>query len=131
MKSLIQIACVAALLCTTFQLLDADEKSPGSPNDAVTLKGKITCAKCELNDSPTCHTVIVVRRPENANENNRDNELDTVYYFDEVSSKKYHKMVCEQGVNGTVIGVVTEKDGVKTIKVAKLAWKSQGEPKQP
>ena len=32
-------------------------------------------------------------------------------------------------VNGTVIGVVSEKDGVKTIKVAKLAWKSQGELK--
>lgn len=120
---------MAELFLTTIKFLIADEKSSGSPNDPVTLKGKIACAKSELNDSPTCHTVIVVRSPEGANENNRDNERDTVYYFDEVSSKKYHKMVCEQGVNGTVIGVVSEKDGVKTIKVAKLAWKSQGELK--
>lgn len=126
MNPFLQLMFVAVLSFTAIQSLSADEKSSGSPNEPVTLKGKITCAKSELNDSPTCHTVIVVRSPEEANENNRDNERDTVYYFDEVSSKKYHKMVCEQGVNGTVIGVVTEKDGIKTIKVAKLAWKSQG-----
>ena len=72
----------------------------------------------------------MVRNTESGgNGNNQDNERDIVYYFDEASSKKYHKMVCEQGVNGTVVGIVTEKDGIKTVKVAKLAWKSQGELK--
>jgi hypothetical protein len=52
-----------------------------------------------------------------------------VYYFDAVSSKKYHKDVCEQGVNGTVVGTVTEKDGIKTMTVTKLTFKSQGLPK--
>ena len=107
----------------------AQEKS-GSPNDPVTLKGKITCARCELNDTPKCHTVIVVRNSKSGgNGNNQDNEDDEVYYFDADSDKKYHKMVCEQGVNGTVIGVVSEKNGVKQIKVSKLSFKADGDPK--
>jgi hypothetical protein len=128
MKSIFQVLVLSILACGS--QIFADENSSGSPNDPVILKGKITCAKSELNDSPTCHTVIVVRNNEtNGDGNNGDNKDDVVYYFDEASSKKYHKMICEQGVNGSVMGTVTEKNGVKSIKVTKLAWKSQGDLK--
>ena len=127
MKSIMQFVVLAAWAGASIQGLMAEEKvGTGSPNDPVTLKGKITCAKSELNDSPTCHTVLVVRDPDvGPNENDRE----IVYYFDDASSKKYHKLVCEQGVNGTVVGLVSEKDGVKSIKVMKLAFKNQGVPK--
>jgi hypothetical protein len=128
MKSLLQLLILVALVCSLSHSV-AEDKT-GSPNDPVTLKGKITCARCELNDAPKCHTVIVVRQ-QNAggNGNNNDNEDDEVYYFDVEADKKYHTQVCEQGVNGAVVGLISEKNGVKYIKVSKLAFKSQGEPK--
>lgn len=127
MKTMIGVAVVAIAL-TIWQLNSSgDDKQPPpkSPGDkSVTLKGKITCSKCELNDTKKCHTVLLVRDPDvKPNENDRD----IVYYFDEASSKKHHKDVCEQGVNGTVEGTVTEKDGTKTITVTKLTFK--GPPK--
>ena len=45
-----------------------------------TLKGKITCAKCDLAIEESCQTVIKVG--------------DKVYYFDKDSNKKYHKEIC-------------------------------------
>lgn len=80
------------------------------------LEGKVTCAKCDLklkgDDGKTikdCYTVIKVK--------------DDVYWFDKDSSKKYHKEICKEGKDGTVTGTVTEKDGKKWVKVAKLEYK--------
>jgi hypothetical protein len=65
-----------------------------------TLKGTITCAKCDLKLESKCHTVIKVG--------------DKVYYFDDKSTGKYHKMVCTEAKEGTVTGTV-KKDGDKLI----------------
>jgi len=71
-----------------------------------TLKGTVTCAKCDLKLATACHTVIKVK--------------DTVYWFDKDSSKKYHKPICTTPTEGTVTGVISEKDGKKWIKVSKV-----------
>jgi hypothetical protein len=80
----------------------------------VELKGTITCAKCDLKESPTCHTVIKVKG---------DDGKDVVYWFDKVGAKKYHGKICQEAHEGTVKGTVAEKDGKKVLTVSKLDWK--------
>src|SRR5262249_47722140 len=56
--------------------------------DDVTLKGTITCAKCDLKKEKECMTVIKVK----------EGDKDVIYYFDvkdEEAKKKYHKEICQ------------------------------------
>jgi hypothetical protein len=76
----------------------------------VTLKGTITCAKCDLKMSDQCATVIKV------NEGSKD----VVYYFDKAAHKKYHKKICMEPTQGSVTGTVTEEGDKKIINVATL-----------
>lgn len=73
------------------------------------LKGKITCAKCDLGTADKCATVIKVG--------------DKVYYFDKDGDKKYHGKICTTPMDGTVTGTV-KKDGDKmVVTVTKLEFK--------
>ena len=82
--------------------------------EEVTLKGKITCAKCDLGVADKCATVVVVK----------ENDKDVVYYFDADSHKKDHKDTCKAAKEGSVTGEVS-KDGDKhIIKVSKVEYKS-------
>jgi hypothetical protein len=67
------------------------------------LTGTITCAKCDLKLADKCATVIKVG--------------EKVYWLDEASSKKFHKQVCTEAKEGTVVGTV-KKDGDKMIVTA-------------
>jgi hypothetical protein len=74
-----------------------------------TLKGKITCSKCDLGVTDACQTVVKVG--------------DKVYYFDKASNTKYHKEICKEAKDGTVTGKVT-KDGDKmVVTVSKVEFK--------
>jgi hypothetical protein len=75
--------------------------------DEVTLKGTITCAKCDLKKEKACATVIVAK----------EKDKDVIYYFDTDSGKKNHKTICTEAKKGTVTGTVEEKDGKKIITV--------------
>ena len=72
---------------------------------AGTLKGTILCAKCELNETSKCVTAIKVKQA----------GKDVVYYLlDKGAKEGYHEEVCGGGQKeGTVVGVLTEKDGKK------------------
>ena len=73
----------------------------------VTIKGKITCAKCELKTitgATKCETVIAVKK----------DKKDVIYYFDKVAHGKYHDDICSEGKKGTVTGTV-KKDGKKEV----------------
>jgi Family of unknown function (DUF6370) len=73
------------------------------------LEGTITCAKCDLKLADKCHTVIKVG--------------EKVYWLDDASQKKYHKEVCTEAKEGTVVGTV-KKDGEKmVVTVTKLEFK--------
>jgi hypothetical protein len=76
----------------------------------VTLKGTITCAKCDLKVADKCHTVIKVEK----------DGKDVVYYFDDKGSKKYHKQICTEAKKGTVKGTVTKEEGKNIVTVTKL-----------
>src|SRR5262245_34950461 len=67
----------------------------------VTLKGSITCAKCDLKveGQKACATVIVVK----------DKGKDVVYYFDKAGHKKYHGDVCKQAKDGEVTGKTSKE----------------------
>jgi hypothetical protein len=78
----------------------------------VTLKGKITCGKCELKKDDSCATVIVVKK----------GDKKTVYYFDEAAHKKYHKDICKKGKAGTVKGTVSKEDGKNIVTVSSLEY---------
>jgi hypothetical protein len=82
----------------------------------VELKGTLTCAKCDLKETPSCQTVIKVKG---------DDGKETVYYFEKAGHKKYHGKVCQEAKDGTVKGTVEEKDGKKWITVTKLEWKEK------
>ena len=73
-----------------------------------TLKGTITCAKCDLKLEEKCATVIKAK--------------DKVYYFDAASNKKYHKMICTNPTKGEVTGTVAKKDGKMWITVTDLKF---------
>ncbi len=74
----------------------------------VTLKGNITCAKCELKKEEKCATVIVVK----------SGKKEVIYYFDAASHKEHHDEICTGGKAGSVTGTVT-KDGNRLIIAAK------------
>jgi uncharacterized protein DUF6370 len=75
----------------------------------VTLKGTVTCAKCDLKVEGVtkCATVVVVK----------EGGKDVIYYFDEKGDKAHHKEICKAGKAGTVTGEVSEKDGKKVVTV--------------
>jgi hypothetical protein len=79
----------------------------------VLLKGKITCAKCELELTKKCASVIVVKEA----------GKDVVYFFDAGTNKKYHAEICSEGREGEVTGVISEADGKKIITVSQLKFK--------
>jgi hypothetical protein len=88
----------------------------------VTLKGTITCAKCDLKVEglTKCATVIKVAK----DKKDKDSK-ETIYYFDTASHKKYHGDICKTPTKGTVTGTVEEKGDKKTIKVSKLEYEEK------
>ena len=80
----------------------------GAEDKEETLKGTITCAKCDLKKEKKCATVIKVTK----------DDKDTIYYFDKDSDKKHHKTICTEPKKGTVKGTV-KKEGDKLIVTVK------------
>jgi len=107
---------VAATILLAFGLMLGfwSAAAVGDEKDEVTLKGKITCAKCDLKvkGQTKCATVIVVK--------NKDAEV--VYWFDAPSHKKYHGDICEGGKAGSVTGTVGKDGTKKTISVKELKY---------
>jgi hypothetical protein len=80
--------------------------------EEVTLKGKVTCAKCDLKVTDECATVVVVK----------ENDKDVVYYFDAAADKKDHKAICKASKDGSVTGEVSKAGDKHMIKVSKVEY---------
>ncbi len=111
-------------LVALFAVIVAVQADDKDKDKEKTLKGTITCAKCDLKLEKKCATVIKVPKDKKDKESK-----DTVYYFDAASHKEYHKPICMEPKKGTVTGVVSEKDGKKTIKVTKLEFDEKDKDK--
>ena len=109
---MLRVAWVLVLGLAVVGALSYSSQAADKDGEA-TLKGTITCAKCDLKKEKGCKTVIVVKA---------DKE-EKVYYFDKDAHKKYHGDTCTEAKEGTVTGT-TGKDGDKlTVKVSKLEYK--------
>lgn len=102
MKAALKLGLSLAVVLSFLALAQADDKKDEK------LKGTITCAKCDLGESPKCHTVVKVK--------------DKLYWFDTASNKKYHADTCKKAKEGTVTGAVSEKDGKSFVKVSKVEY---------
>ena len=110
MKKTWSMLAVLALLFVFTVATQAEDKEK-----KVTLKGSITCAKCDLKIEKNCTTVIKVKK----------DDKDVVYYFDKESGKKHHKAICTEAKKGEVTGTVS-KDGDKlVITVEKLKFEDE------
>ena len=103
------MVCVGLLVAAGTN--SAGEKDKKEAKEVV-LKGKITCAKCDLGIAKECETVIVVKADKKS----------ITYYFDAKGHKEHHDAVCTAAKNGTVTGTVTEADKKKTITVKKVEF---------
>jgi len=110
MLRMLSVLLFGLALCLTAGARADDKKDP---KKEVTLKGTITCAKCDLGVESKCATVIKVK----------EGDKDVVYYFDADAHKKNHGPICKSPKEGTVTGTVSEKDGKKTITVTKVDMK--------
>lgn len=91
----------------------------------VTLKGKIMCAKCELKlkGVTKCQTVIQVKEGE---------KQVTYFFLDKGNQESWHEEVCGGGKkDGSVTGVVSEKDGKKWIKPSKVMYAGNQAKNEP
>lgn len=74
----------------------------------VTLKGTVTCAKCDLGIAKKCETVIKVG--------------DKVIYFDTAAHKKYHGDTCTTPKAGEVVGTVSKVKDKEVVKVKSVKY---------
>jgi hypothetical protein len=104
MKTAWSMLAAVALLFAFTVTANAEDKA----EKKVTLKGTITCAKCDLKLEAKCATVI--------------KSGDKVYYFDDASGKKYHKQICTEAKKGSVTGTVSKKGDKMIITVSELKF---------
>ena len=99
-------------LALLFTLL-ANVEAQGDKGKEVTLKGKITCAKCDLGTATKCETVIVVKK----------DGKDVTFYFDKAGHKKNHGPICQTPMEGSVTGVVSKEGDKNMITVKEVKFK--------
>ena len=76
----------------------------------VTLKGTLTCAKCDLKEADKCQTVLVVK----------DGDHKGTYNVATGGKAPKHGDICKGAKEDvTLTGTVAEKEGKKTITVTK------------
>ena len=74
-----KFVAAVALVCAGLLVASASNGQDKKDKE-VTLKGKITCAKCDLGTATECQTVIVVKV----------DKKDVTYYFDKAGHGKFH-----------------------------------------
>lgn len=105
--ALLSILALAALGLS----LRAEE--PVKPAPAVTkIAGEGTCAKCDLKTATACQNAIIVT--------GADGKKETILCDENDVSKAFHESICKGAEKVTAEGVITEKDGKKTIALTKI-----------
>lgn len=109
MRMLSKVAVAAVLALAVGGLVMAE--------DAVTLEGKVVCAKCTLKNKAfkECQNVLVVSQKEG-----QEAKEDALYYIvnNEVGSK--FGEVCTGAKKSKVTGTVADKDGQQWITPSKM-----------
>ncbi|MBX9679212.1 MAG: hypothetical protein K2X38_10650 [Gemmataceae bacterium] len=104
---LLGVLSLSLMLLAGAQAQDAKGKGKEAAGKEVTLKGKITCAKCDLATEKACKTVIVTKT----------DDKEVVLYFDPAGHKKFHSNICNESKPGSVTGTVKDEGKMKVITV--------------
>jgi Family of unknown function (DUF6370) len=80
--------------------------------DAVKIAGEATCAKCTLKVADSCQAAITVT--------GADGKKEVILADKNDVAKAFHKTICQSTEKVTAEGVITEKDGKKTIALTKI-----------
>jgi hypothetical protein len=91
----------------------AADKDDKKADKEVTLKGMLTCGKCDLKEAKDCANVLKVTEKVDGK------DKDVIYWLkDEGKDEKYH--ACQKAKKASVTGIVsTDKDGKKWITPSK------------
>ncbi len=84
---------------------------PAFAEDAK-IEGEAVCAKCNLKQTDTCQAAITVT--------GADGKKETILADNNDVSKAFHKQICKDTKKVKAEGVITEKDGKKTIALKKI-----------
>ena len=80
--------------------------------DATKITGEGTCAKCDLKVATACQNAIIVT--------GADGKKETILCDANDVAKAFHGKICKGAEKVTAEGVITEKDGKKTIALTKI-----------
>ncbi len=108
MRAFLSLCGFAALALGLVFLASASAQEKGE----VTLKGKITCAKCELKKTDDCLTVIVTKK----------DGKDVITVFSVKSHDEHHDGICGSPKNGSIVGVMKKEKGKDVIDVKSLTF---------
>ena len=78
----------------------------------VKITGEAVCAKCELQEATACQMAIKVRTAGGKEE--------IILAENNKVSKDFHDEICQKNAKVKAEGVITEKDGRKTIALTKI-----------
>ena len=92
--------------------VQADDTATKAAQAATKIAGEGTCAKCDLKIADKCQNAIVVT--------GADGKKETILCDANDVSKAFHSSVCKGAAKVTAEGVVTEKEGKKTIALTKI-----------
>ncbi len=76
------------------------------------IVGEATCAKCTLKVASACQAAITVT--------GADGKKEVILADQNSVAKAFHPTICQDTVKVNAAGVVTEKDGKKTIALTKI-----------
>ena len=80
--------------------------------DPTKIQGDASCAKCDLKTATACQAAITVT--------GKDGKKEVILADQNPVSKAFHKTICHDTVKVNAEGVITEKDGQKTIALTKI-----------
>jgi len=81
------------------------------PAMAEEIKGEATCAKCTLKTASACQMAITV---------DKNGKKETYLVDQNDVAKGFHKQICTDTKQVLADGTINEKDGKKTITLAKI-----------
>ena len=85
---------------------------PAFAEEAKKIEGEAVCAKCNLKVATACQAAITVT--------GADGKKETILADNNDIAKAFHKNICQDTKKVKAEGVITEKDGKKTIALTKI-----------
>lgn len=103
LSSSLMSAALAMFVSSAFAAEEVKDKT-------MTLEGTATCAKCDLELTEKCETVLQVK----------EGDKTETYYITGALDKEFHKKICKSAKDAKATGTVSEKDGKKMLEVTSI-----------